>query len=66
MSADLRERYDDMPWRTIIGFRNVAVHEYFAVEWQVVWQIVDRQLPALIDYGLAILRTEYPELVAGL
>jgi uncharacterized protein with HEPN domain len=55
-----------MPWRTIIGFRNVAVHEYFAVEWQVVRQIVDRQLPALIDYGLAILRTEYPELVAGL
>lgn len=24
-SADLRERYGDVPWREIIGFRNVAV-----------------------------------------
>jgi uncharacterized protein with HEPN domain len=66
LSAGLRERYDDVPWRKIVAFRNVAVHEYFAVEWQVVWQIVERQLPDLIDYGLTILRSEYPDLVAGL
>ena len=31
-----------------------------------VWQIVDRQLPELIEYALGILRTEHPEVVAGL
>jgi uncharacterized protein with HEPN domain len=44
----------------------VAVHEYFSVEWHVVWQIVDRQLPELIDYAIGILRAEHPEVVAGL
>jgi uncharacterized protein with HEPN domain len=66
LSPALRERYDGVPWRKIIAFRHVAVHEYFAVEWQVVWQIVERQLPELIAYGIAMLRAEYPELVEGL
>lgn len=66
LSPALRDRYDGVPWNRIVGFRNVAVHEYFAVEWQVVWQIVDNQLPGLIAYAIEILRAEHPEVVAGL
>jgi uncharacterized protein with HEPN domain len=29
LSADLRERHPHVPWRRIIGFRNVTLHEYF-------------------------------------
>jgi uncharacterized protein with HEPN domain len=59
-------RYDGVSWSRIVGFRNVAVHEYFAVDWVVVWQIVERQLPELIEYAIGILWTEHPEVVAGL
>jgi uncharacterized protein with HEPN domain len=33
--------------RQIIGFRNVLVHGYFAVEDETVWGIVKNELPAL-------------------
>lgn len=64
LGPEIHERYDAMPWREIIAFRNVAVHEYFAVEWHVVWRIVVDQLPGLIEYSIGILRAEHPELVA--
>ena len=61
LSPDLRRRYSGVPWREIVGFRNVAVHEYFAVEWNVVWRIAERRLPELVDYVVKILQAEYPE-----
>jgi uncharacterized protein with HEPN domain len=66
LSPELRARYDGVSWSRIVGFRNVAVHEYFAVDWVVVWQIVERQLPELIEYAIGILRAEHPDVVAGL
>jgi uncharacterized protein with HEPN domain len=61
LSADLRTRYPGVPWREIVGFRNVAVHEYFAVEWNVVWRIAVHRLPELADYVITILTAEYPD-----
>lgn len=66
LSAELCARWDGVAWRRLIGFRNVAVHEYFAVEWHVVWTIVDRQMPELIAYATEMLCAEYPDLVEGL
>lgn len=37
----------DVPWREIIGFRNVAVHAYFSVDWRVVFVTVCDDLPML-------------------
>ncbi|MGH3426527.1 MAG: HepT-like ribonuclease domain-containing protein, partial [Mycobacteriales bacterium] len=42
VSNQLRERYPDVPWRRIADFRNVAVHQYFAIEWSLVWRLVRR------------------------
>jgi uncharacterized protein with HEPN domain len=36
INNQLQERYPDVPWRRIADFRNVAVHEYFAIEWSLV------------------------------
>jgi uncharacterized protein with HEPN domain len=30
------EQHPDVPWRRIADFRNVAVHQYFAIEWSLV------------------------------
>ena len=43
----LRASEPAVPWRDIIGFRNLAAHEYFRVEPQRVWEIVDLHLPSL-------------------
>ena len=45
--AELRRHAPEIPWKKIIGFRNIVVHEYFAVDLSNVWFIVTQQLPIL-------------------
>jgi uncharacterized protein with HEPN domain len=47
VSNQLRERYPDVPWRRIADFRNVAVHQYFTIEWSLVWRLVRDRVPTL-------------------
>ncbi|MBP9760312.1 MAG: DUF86 domain-containing protein [Candidatus Pacebacteria bacterium] len=39
----------DLPWRMIVGFRNMAVHEYFDLDLEQVWVTVREDLPKLIE-----------------
>jgi uncharacterized protein with HEPN domain len=61
LSLELRERYPAVPWRRIIGFRNVALHEYFSVEWYLVWAVAREQVPVLEPQVRVILCQEYPD-----
>jgi len=58
----LRDRYPDVAWRQIRAFRNLAVHRYFSVDWAVVWQIAQEQVPLLEEQAMDILRAEFPDL----
>jgi uncharacterized protein with HEPN domain len=33
LSSDFRADHRGVPWADVVGFRNIAVHEYFAVSW---------------------------------
>ncbi len=45
LSSDLMNRYSSVPWAQIVAFRNVVVHEYFRVSLNLVWAIVQNNLP---------------------
>lgn len=47
LSEDLRGRYPDVPWRSIIGMRHVLVHGYFEVDLDLVWSVVENELDKL-------------------
>ena len=49
LSPEFRSRHADVPWSDIIGFRNIAVHAYFAVDWRIVWFAATRNAPALAE-----------------
>ena len=53
-------RYPQVPWRSVVAFRNIAVHEYFAVEWPIVWIALTEDTPSLRAQIAAILATEFP------
>jgi uncharacterized protein with HEPN domain len=42
-------------WADIVAFRNIAVHEYFAVDWKIVWIAATEDVPFLRDRIKAIL-----------
>jgi uncharacterized protein with HEPN domain len=47
LSRTVREAHPEVDWRAIDGLRNVLVHDYLGVDVERVWQIVERDLPAL-------------------
>ena len=59
LSESLRDRYPDVAWRYIRAFRNLAVHRYFVVDWAVVWQISQEEVPVLEEQVLGIMRGEF-------
>lgn len=40
-----REQYSDIQWRQIAGLRDVLIHEYFGVDMEQIWEIVQKDLP---------------------
>lgn len=47
ISQDLRQTYPDVQWKRIAGFRDVLIHDYLRVDYDDVWGIIERDLPAL-------------------
>ncbi len=45
-----RARYPEIPWVEIIGMRSRIVHDYLAVDEDVVWEVVTHDLPPLIGH----------------
>lgn len=43
----IRDRSPTTPWRQIVGMRNILVHHYFDIDRDVVWKVVERDLPIL-------------------
>ncbi|WP_243131257.1 MULTISPECIES: DUF86 domain-containing protein [Desulfitobacterium] len=37
--------YPDISWRSMIGLRNILIHEYFGVDSEIVWEIIKSDLP---------------------
>ena len=44
---DARECSPDIPWRSIIDFRNVISHEYFGIRLKTIWDLIFYELPNL-------------------
>jgi len=44
---DIRERYPEIPWAQIVGLKNRLIHGYFLVDYGIVWEIVQDELPQL-------------------
>ena len=44
---ETKEIMPEIPWKQIVGMRNLLVHEYFGVDFELIWQVITFNLPVL-------------------
>lgn len=42
---EVRNKHKDIPWKRMIGLRNIVIHEYFGVDLSIIWKIATENLP---------------------
>lgn len=48
LSQDLRQQHPEIPWREIAGMRDMLIHKYDQVDFDVIWDVVESKLPQLL------------------
>ncbi|MCX6841239.1 MAG: DUF86 domain-containing protein [candidate division WOR-3 bacterium] len=48
VSPQIQKTHPDIPWRNIVGIRHKVVHDYFYVDYDIIWDVVTADLPALM------------------
>ena len=44
---DVRARRPDIEWKRIAGLRDVLIHDYFGIDHEIIWDVVQNKLPPL-------------------
>ena len=45
---EFKKKHSEIDWHRIRGFRNRIVHDYFGIDYEIVWEIKEKFLPELI------------------
>lgn len=47
LPAEFRQGVPGVPWDKVIGMRHVLVHDYFGIDLNLIWDAVEKDIPAL-------------------
>ncbi len=47
--GELLGHYPEIPWKKIVGLRNIISHEYANIDYDVIWIVITKHLPTLLE-----------------
>ena len=61
LSPELKAEHPDLPWREMAGLRDRIVHDYFGINYEIVWSVIAEEMPVLVPRIEAIADSEAQE-----
>lgn len=46
---EVRAKYSFIEWKKLAGLRDIVIHDYFGVNEEIIWDIVQNKIPELKD-----------------
>ncbi|MGM9512533.1 HepT-like ribonuclease domain-containing protein [Larkinella sp. GY13] len=47
LSEDLKQEFSEIEWITLKAVRNILVHEYFGISYDIIWTSIQKDIPPL-------------------
>jgi len=47
ISTDFRRKHKEVDWKNIAGMRDKLIHQYFGVNWNILWDVIKEKLPGV-------------------
>lgn len=48
LPTEIKDAHPEIAWRDIAGLRDIIVHEYFGLDLDIVWDVVENRVPTLL------------------
>ena len=48
LSMGFRQQHPEIPWRNLAGMRDIIVHEYDQIDLDIVWDVIQPEIPQLL------------------
>jgi uncharacterized protein with HEPN domain len=58
LDADFKLQHPHVEWKKIAATRDVMIHDYFGIDYDIVWSIIKEKLPDLEHYLLEIINAK--------
>ena len=56
LTPEFQGRHPEVQWRKAISLRNITVHEYFSLSWEIIWATATQDIPLVRDQVAEIIR----------
>jgi len=57
ISKEIRDDYNEVEWKKIAGLRDILIHAYSGIDFDIIWDIVKNKLPILKSSINKIIKT---------
>ena len=58
LPENVRDRHPEVEWRQIRAFRNVVAHHYFALDTDLVWDVIENRIADLLTQIQKVIASE--------
>jgi len=55
LPPEIRAQHSEVEWRKLAGLRDILIHQYFGIDTEIMWDIIENKLPVVEEHVRRIL-----------